>query len=256
MSMRVSFSAAAAILLVGAACVSVIPGGGGGSGSSSGGFTTPTPRPTSTPAPTATPVTSRIPLFEADVTITIAHQTGGATEAAVTAVIEDSAGDPVELGSGQAIAVNDVALSGGAGEYTGSVAVAATYKVTVLEPSRGALDTTIDALGDFAVTSPASGGEAPLSDFVVTWSNPDAELNVTIAVEQTLFDEPKRLTYGPFSDDGTRALTVEDLNNNFQQGADLTITVTKFRQQDEIDGVASGTLKVELAKSVTATPGT
>jgi hypothetical protein len=183
-------------------------------------------------------------------------QGAGATEAMVTATITDGHGRPVELAGGQTVSVNGQTLSGAGinGVYTGLVAVANEYAVTVNEPTRGVETTTIAPPADFDITSPADGGSASLSGFTLNWSNADAGLQVTVLLTQTLFGDEERETFGPFTDTGSLVLDAQNLSD-FQQGANLLITVTKINERSTINGFNSGPLSVERSETSLVAPG-
>lgn len=197
-------------------------------------------------------------LNQADGLVTIS-QPAGAAEVTVVATITDSSRSPartVVLEEGQAISVNDLALSGpdASGQYARTVPVAAAYKFTVNEPTHGVQDTTIAAPGPSDITAPLAGSIASLSGFTVTWSNPDPALQVRVQLLQTIFGGARTQDFGPFPDTGTLLLGPTDLSK-FQQGANLLITVTRIRQIRGINGLKSGTLSAEQSQAVTVTPG-
>jgi len=183
-------------------------------------------------------------------------QQAGATEATVTATITDRIGRPVELTGGQAVSVNGQALSATDidGIYTGIVAAASAYTVSVNEPSRGVETTFITAPGAFDITSPADGGTASLSGFTLVWSNADPSLQAAISLMQTLFDDEEGETFGPSTDTGSLVLSAENLAN-FYQGANILITVTKTRTQSLINGFNSGELTAERSETSLMVPG-
>jgi hypothetical protein len=204
-------------------------------------------------------IATQIPLNQADAVITIS-QLAGAADATAVAVITDDSHSPartVVLSNGQAVSVNDHALSGPdtADEYVRTIPAAATYKVTVNEPTRGVEDTTIAAPGAFDITAPAAGSTASLSGFTVTWSNPDPALTVRVRLTQTIFGAERDQSFGPFTDTGSLGLGANDLRS-FQQGANLLITVTRTKEVHGINGFRSGTLTAELSQTVTVSPGT
>ena len=162
---------------------------------------------------------------------------------------------PVEFDSGQSVQINGQVLAPahGLGDYSVTIPVADDYIVTVNEPTRGVQSTNQAAPPDFAITSPTDGGPASLSGFTVTDSNPDANLQVVITLVQSLFGQGRHLVVGPFADTGSRSFTAQDLAV-FQQGADLSITVTKASRRSDIAGFASGKVTVERSRMVKATP--
>jgi hypothetical protein len=196
---------------------------------------------------------TQIPLDQADATITVT-QPVGAANADVVATITDSHGRVVDLSVDQAVRVNGAALAGpnSAGQYTVTIAVAATYDVTVREPTRGVEDTILDAPGAFGITAPAAGGGASLSGFTLQWSNPNERWQVEIKLTETVFGSVKQATFGPFTDTGSRTLLASDLRD-FVQGVDLVVTVTKVDRQT-VAGFDTGTGAVRVPASATVSP--
>jgi hypothetical protein len=196
---------------------------------------------------------TQIPLDQADASIAIS-QSVGASNADVVATITDSHGRVVDLSADQAVRVNGAALAGPntANQYTLTVATAATYDITVREPTRGVQDTTIDAPAAFEITAPAAGGGASLSGFTLRWSNPNELLQVEIRLTETVFGTLREAVLGPFTDTGSRVLRAADLQN-FVQGTDLVITVTKINRAT-VAGFDSGTAAVRVSASQTAVP--
>lgn len=193
-------------------------------------------------------------LDRATCTLRIAENATGGT-ATATAQITSSTGWPVELGEGQSVQVNNQPMTATGGEYAVTIQVTGTYTVTVTEPTRGVQTTSQTAPPDFQITSPADGGPASLSGFTVSYTNPDASLQVSIVLTQTLFGHENHLAVGPFTDTGSKSFTVQDLDlAGFRQGADLSIAVTKISRRDGINGFAAGQLSVERARSVKAKP--
>lgn len=180
----------------------------------------------------------------------------GSGAASVRATIETSDGETVELRGDQAVLVNDTALSGpgGSGSYEAQVAAADVYAVTVREPTRGVLTTSVAAPGDFALTAPASGATASLSGFTLEWSNPDAGLSTTVLLAQTILSQSHTASFGPAADTGALSLSASDLAE-FQQGADIAVVITRSRTQQGINGTASGTVVVERSRTGAVTPG-
>ena len=194
------------------------------------------------------------PLDKANATITIT-EAPGATSADVAADIADSAGRTVLMTTGQAVSVNGMMLTGpdAVGEYTASVPMTDTYAIRVQEPTRGVQTTAIDAPATFVITAPAAGGAAPLSGFTLQWSNANDRLQVEIRIAQVVLGDTSSQKYGPFTDTGTRQFLAADLVPYFVQGADLTITVTRF-SQTPVAGFSSGTASVRVSASETVVP--
>jgi len=193
-------------------------------------------------------------LDRATCTIRIAENATGGTATAM-AEITTAAGWPVELGEGQSVQVNGqpMAAAGDSGEYAVTIPAAGTYTVTVTEPTRGVQTTSQPTPPDFQITSPTEGGPASLSGFTVSYSNPDAALQVSIKLVQTLFGHEEQMVVGPLADTGSKSFTAQDLAE-FRQGADLSIAVTKISRHDGINGFAAGQLSVERTRSVKAKP--
>lgn len=231
---RVALIGLVAGLCAGMTCTIQFPDDGGGGGGGSGLY---------------------VPLDQADAVITIS-QSGDNAQADAAARITNGLGLTALLQDGQSVAVNSQTLTGpgGDGHYRRAIPVADTYTITVNEPTRGVLDTTIVSPGGFAITSPAADGPASLSGFTVTWSNPDASFTVLILLTQTLFGEEQTREFGPFADTGSQSFDDDDLME-FAQGADLLITVTRVNEQPDIDGFSSGTLIVRHSETVSTTPG-
>ena len=200
-------------------------------------------------------IATYVPLDEANATVAIS-QTAGQAEATVAATIVSRYGLTIQLQEGQAVLVNGQALTGPDlfGMYVQTIASADEYTVRVNEPTRGVEDTTIAAPAAFEITSPAAGAVVSLSGFTVSWSNADPNLQVEITLTQTLFSQRTR-GFGPYADTGSKTFTVEELANDFRQGADLFITVTKVNERAGINGFQSGTLSVDLSRTVSASPG-
>ena len=197
---------------------------------------------------------SYVALDEAHAVITI-NQSNDATEAKVGARITNQYGFTVQLEEGQDVSINGQSLSGPDtdGYYRGNIPVANEYTVTVTEPERGVLETTITSPGGFQITSPTAGGDASLSGFTVSWPNADANLNVTIALRQTLFGQTTTEEFGPQADSGSYTFNHEDLID-FRQGADLLIAVVRTKEQQSIAGFSTGTLSLKHAATATSTP--
>jgi len=195
-----------------------------------------------------------VPLDQADATITIA-ESSDSDQADVTARITQRFGFTVRLQEGQDIAVNGQSLTGPdyEGYYRATVPAASQYIVTVTEPQRGVLNTTIASAGSLEITSPAALAGASLSGFTITWSGANPGLNVLITLTQTLFGDEIEAQFGPFADTGSHTLDYEDLGD-FRQGAALLITVTRLREQQTINGFRSGTLTAECSDTVAVTP--
>ncbi len=196
-----------------------------------------------------------IPLNEADAEIIILQQAGGAN-ASVTAGITDRHGNKVVFGPDQGVSVNGVALSGPDrdGEYTASVPAAAQYVITVAEPTRGVFDTTVHAPADFQITAPAAGATASLSGFEVSWSAAESGVQATVELRQTLLGRGRLKTLGPVPDTGVLAVSADDLRS-FQQGADLTVTVTRANDSLAVSGLGSAAVSVQRWAIVAVVPG-
>lgn len=185
-------------------------------------------------------------------TMSIVEENG---QADVTAKITNILGLPIELSDGQAIEVNGQPLTGPDArlEYSAAIARADTYLITAIEPTRGVQDTTVEPPAAFAITSPGEGGEASLSGFTVTWSNANPDLHVVVQVLQDIFDQERTFVSEMLTDEGSFTLTAEDLGE-FQQGADLNITVRRIRQMSAINGFKTGQVSVARSRTVRCVP--
>lgn len=199
------------------------------------------------------PIPGVTPLDQTDTAITVAEDVGD-NQAAVIARVAGTFGINYELTDDQAIIVNGTTLTGpDAGDaYRATIPTAAAYAVQAVEPTRGVETTTITAPLDFELTDPA--GQASLAGFTLSWSNPEADLQIRITLAQTLFGEQRTETFGPFTDDGSLTLTNQDLVD-FQQGASIQVTMRKVRTLDSVNGFASGTLSAAKTATGSLTPG-
>jgi len=179
-----------------------------------------------------------------------------ATTAEVTASIRRN-GLVVRLQSGQEISVNGLALEGPGltGLYSRSVPRAAAYIIRVSEPTLGTNETTVAAPADFAIDSPASGQGVSLSDgFALAWSQPTPGLTTMVTLTQMLGSVAVEAR-GPLADElGGLNLAAGDLTK-FRQGADLGIKVAKTAHASSIEGLAGGTVRVELSQALSVVPG-
>lgn len=194
-------------------------------------------------------------LDQTTMNLTVSRTVGDA-EADVTATIKDSRNRTVTLKGGQAVEVNGQALAGPtSGQYAASVAAAGEYAVVVREPTIGVQTTTLAAPADFEVTSPADNGNVSLAGFTLEWSGADESQQVSIELSQTALGSTTSETFGPFTDDGSHALTAADLSD-FVHGTNVTLTIeiTKIRTASSINGVKSGTLTAQLTATRTAVP--
>jgi hypothetical protein len=196
----------------------------------------------------------QVPLNQANCILDIA-QAAGATDAQITATIVNWNGCPVGMGGGQSVSVNGQVLqsSGLSGEYGRTTPVADEYVVTVAEPTRGVQDTVVVA-APFAITAPQKGATASLSGFTLTWSNPEEALKVGIHLSQNLLGHSRSKEIGPFANAGSKTLTAQDLMN-FQQGANIVITVTWTFEQNSIAGFNQSKLTYERSETTTIVPG-
>lgn len=194
-----------------------------------------------------------VPLNEADLVLDIVRDVGD-IEAELFGTIKDSSGRLVELQDQQAVRVNDAELTlGNDDRYAAVLAAAGAYTLTVYEPTRGVETTVIDAPADFSITSPASGGGASLSGFTLRWTGANDRYQVRLRISQTLFGVTESASFGPYTDTGSRAFTVGDLDR-FRQGAPLTLTVTKFRTERSVAGFRTGVVTVKVTARGTADP--
>jgi len=199
--------------------------------------------------------TTTVTLDEADAVIRISRL-ATALEADVVADITDSTGTTVELEDNQSVAVNDEELVGPSalGEYSRTITADTTYTVKVTEPTRGVEETSISEPSAFDITAPVTAATVSLSGFTMTWTNPDASLQVRVTLTQTIFGSQRTQTFGPFADTGTLTLDADDLSQ-FGQGANLQITLTKLNERVGVNGFNVATLSSALAQVVVATPG-
>ncbi len=228
---RTVLASLVAVLCLGANCtIHINPDGGGGDDSSF--------------------------LDQMDASIIISRAVGD-TQADVTATITDNHGRAFTMTGDQALKVNAVELTGpdANDEYSATVDASDQYEITVVEPTRGVENTTVDAPAEFLITSPAEGGTASLSGFTLEWSGANNRLQVQIRLSQT-FEGTQTRDFGPFTDTGSREFTADDLDA-FRHGGDLTlnITVTKINAASNIRGFNSGTASVRTEATLVAKPG-
>jgi hypothetical protein len=194
------------------------------------------------------------PLDQADATITI-RETAGQRQADVRARITSLLGLTLDLTDGQSVSVNSEALTGPtSGFYRRSIPVASAYTVTVEEPSRGVVDSTLASPGNFTISSPAERSTVSLAGFALTWSNPDPTFEVEIELSQTIFDRQNTQDFGPLTDEGAVSFSDQGLRD-FRQGADLLITITRTNRLDDVAGFRNGTLRIRSTQTLTVTPG-
>lgn len=199
-------------------------------------------------------VAGYVPLDEAFLDLRI-NASGGTAEA--TAVITDLLHRIVRLrqGQGQEVAINGRALVGPnvAGVYLATLSAAGEYTVTVREPTRGVSNTNLQPPPGFSIVQPPPGGTASLSGFTVAWTNSDPALDVEITLTQVLFGAERTVTFGPFTDTGTQALSAAQLAD-FAQGAPLLVTVTRILESPAVEGFRSAVASVETSETVSVTP--
>lgn len=194
-----------------------------------------------------------VPLNEADAVLDIARDVGD-LEAKAAGTIKDDGGRIVAFQDQQAVRVNDIDLELGVDDRYGAVVpTAGTYTVTVYEPTRGVETTPVESPADFTITSPSAGGDASLSGFTLRWTGANDRNQVRIRISQTLFGATESVSFGPYTDTGSRAFTVDDLDR-FRQGAPLTLTVTKLRTERSVAGFRTGTVIVKVSARTTAEP--
>ncbi len=194
------------------------------------------------------------PLHQANGVITIS-EVQSSNNADVEAEITEGSRH-VELEGTQSVAVNGTELSGpdSDGEYEATINGATQYTVTITEPTRGVEDTTIDAPADFAFTSHAEGDNASLSGFTLMWTPAEAGLKVEVRITQRILGRDHEETIESDEDTGTLDITAADLSV-FQQGADLTLTLTRINEIDDVAGFATSLLQVRKSVSLSLTPG-
>ncbi len=200
------------------------------------------------------PPSTELPLDLANCVLTIIEDLDG-TVARMSAQITSSQGRPVRMTEEQSVVVNGEPLDGpdADDEYLGTLAVADRYEVVVTEPTRGVVATSIDAPPAFGITAPAEGGDASLSGFTLEWSHPTPDVQVRIALRQSILGSNRQRTYGPVPDTGGFEFSAADLAA-FQQGADLTAIVTKISTLGAVNGFNSGTLTVIRSARADVTP--
>jgi hypothetical protein len=194
-----------------------------------------------------------VPLDQATATFLIRPTDAG--QAGVVASIKTRFGQTLVLSQDQSVSVNGVALTGPGegGLYSATLPLAAAYTITVSEPTRGVQDTVVAAPAEFSISEPADGAAASLSGFALAWTAADPNQKATIALRQTLFEIDRTRELGPFPDNGSANLSAEDLQI-FQQGALITVTLTKLSQRTSIDGFSSAKATVELSTSISVNP--
>jgi hypothetical protein len=170
-------------------------------------------------------------------------------------VVSGLLGVPIALSDGQQLAVNDEPLTRVQGSfvYTASVALADTYVVSVTEPTRGVETTSVDGPAAFTITSPTAGQGASLSGFTISWSNADAALEVAVHVSQTILGQVHAFLDVLESDSGSFTLGTSDLSD-FQQGADMTITVARSETVEGLNGFSAARISLIRSESVEITP--
>lgn len=239
MVMRMLLMAGASVILAlccGISCNIEFPGDGDGGGN---------------PLPP-----SYVALNNANAVVKIEADADGDT-AAVTAKITTLSGQNYALQNGQVVEVNNTALSGpnADDEYTATVSANSEYMVEANEPTRGVSSTTVAAPTDFAITSPTAGATASLSGFTLLWSNANVNLRYQVTLQQTILGQEKEKILGPFTNNtGVFNLTASDLSQ-FQQGANLNMTLTLITAQTDIEGFNAATGTVELSDTVAVAPG-
>jgi hypothetical protein len=197
-------------------------------------------------------VAGYVPLDEAFLDLRI-NASGGTAEA--TAVITDLLHRIVRLRQGQEVAINGRSLIGPdvAGVYRATLSAAGEYTVTVREPTRGVSNTLLQPPPGFSIVQPPAGGTASLSGFTVAWTNSDPALDVEIRLTQVLFGAERTVTFGPFTDTGTQALSASQLAD-FRQGAPLLVTVIRILESPAVEGFRSAVASVEISETVSVTP--
>ncbi len=194
-------------------------------------------------------------LIDTDALLAIT-QANGSDEVDVRLTITDSRSQPTELESGQTVSVNGTVLADldGVGTYTATLPEAETFIVQVRDPTRGVESTTVSGPAPFDIESPMSDELASLSGFTLQWSHADSNLSVEIEMTQLIFGELRSQIIRSSEDVGSVSFEPNDLAV-FQQGASLSITVTKTRRQEGIRGFNSTVVPVSFSTTSTATPG-
>lgn len=189
------------------------------------------------------------------ISISISEDIDG-SEAGVVAVITDSRERLADLDQVQSLLVNGQELTGpdSGGAYRATIPTSSAYTLTVNDPTRGVQDTTIIPPSAFTITSPGGGDSASLSGFTVEWSEADSNLEVQVSLSQAIFDELRLVEFEPESDSGRRTIETSELSI-FQQGADLTIEVTKVEHRDRVNGFSFGELTSRVSVTSRVTPG-
>ena len=198
--------------------------------------------------------TTTTELDRANCTMTIIESDG---QAEINARFTKSIGLQVELADDQSVAVNDTLLTGPDDDhkYIATIDQADQYVITVTEPTRGVETTTVEPPAAFEITSPADGQDASLSGFTVTWSNADAACSVLVRLTQSIFGQEYEFIGSALSDSGSFTLTADDLwEGGFQQGADLTVMVTRIKEVSGINGFLTSQVSVARSQTVQLVP--
>jgi hypothetical protein len=194
------------------------------------------------------------PLHETDADIDIV-MFGDTGDAAVSARFVRGF-STVRLSDEQDVAVNGESLERNAstGRYDATIPAADVYVVRVQEPTRGIDESSFSSPNDFDITSPADGGDASLSGFVLEWTVEDGAL-VEVLLTQELLDDTKRLEVDPTPDTGMHAFDAQALADaGFGQGAPMTIAITKIVSSDGIDGFDEGEMTIRWTKVIEVAP--
>ncbi len=180
--------------------------------------------------------------------LTITQEVGGSSAEVVLTMTKS--GQAYRFEEDQRFLVDDEELSDSDrdGDYTATVDTGAEYLAELDDPVRGTYPTTLEPPADFQITSTATPS---LQGFALEWSNPDTDLQVEIHLYQN-GNPPVERVVGPYTDDGNRTLTLEQLAD-FGQGKDLFITVTKIRA-GVLNGFRNGTYEARVSATQTAEP--
>jgi len=182
----------------------------------------------------------------------------GETTATILAKITNSLNQTVTFKNGQAVAVGGTNLAGPDenGIYYATVGANTDYVIVVTEPTSFVVEDSVAAPGTFEITAPAPGATASLAGFTVTWSNPDPDLEVEVVLKQIVNGSEKQKALATVADTGTQTLTYTDLKG-FVHGKNetLSVTVTKIRKKDTLQGFKTGTASARLSTSVSVVTG-
>ena len=138
----------------------------------------------------------------------------------------------------------------GNNHHTPYAAGATSFTAALMNPPLAALDRAITY---HKVALVGCDGTLSWSSGTLTWSGANARLQVRIRLTQTVFGETEIVNLGPYTDTGSRELTLDDLDR-FVQGADLVVTLTKINTVNTVGGFQAGTATARLSIEHTLSP--